>query len=65
MYFPTILYYTLGEVNVDQAHRGYGMAVDNNNGNDGYKSLNPLFMKYTPNNAGEFTGQQGYGYRYY
>ena len=28
----------------------------------GYKSVNPLFMKYTPTN-GEFSGQQGYGYR--
>lgn len=30
----------------------------------GYRSVNPLFMKYTPTD-GEFSGQNGYGYRYY
>ncbi|MCP4210930.1 MAG: Gfo/Idh/MocA family oxidoreductase, partial [Halieaceae bacterium] len=48
-----------GEVNIDQAHRGYSQATDS----DGYGSLNPLFMKYTPNAAGFFAGQNGYGYR--
>lgn len=53
-----------GEVNVDQAHRGYGMAADVGLGlGEGFKSLNPLFMKYTPNRAGHFVGQLGYGYR--
>lgn len=33
-----------GEVNVDQAHRGYTVAKDG----DGFRSVNPLFMKYTP-----------------
>lgn len=47
-----------GEVNVDQAHRGYNMAEDG----DGFRSVNPLFMKYTPT-AGKFSGQGGYGYR--
>jgi D-galacturonate reductase len=47
-----------GEVNVDQAHRGYSMAADEG----GYRSVNPLFMKYTPTN-GRFSGQLGYGYR--
>jgi D-galacturonate reductase len=47
-----------GEVNVDQAHRGYNMADEG-----GYRSVNPLFMKYTPTN-GKFSGQLGYGYRY-
>lgn len=47
-----------GEINVDQAHRGYSMASDAS----GYKSVNPLFMKYTPTN-GQFSGQLGYGYR--
>lgn len=27
----------------------------------GYRSVNPLFMKYTPSN-GYFSGQRGYGY---
>jgi D-galacturonate reductase len=49
----------LGELTVDQAHRGYSSADDG----DGYRSLNPLFMKYTPDSAGNFAGQLGYGYR--
>ncbi len=48
-----------GEINVDQAHRGYSMADDA----AGYRSVNPLFMKYTPTD-GKFSGQTGYGYRY-
>jgi D-galacturonate reductase len=47
-----------GEISVDQAHRGYCMSTDR----DGYGSVNPLFMKYTPCN-GDFVGQLGYGYR--
>ena len=47
-----------GEVNVDQAHRGCNMASDD----AGYRSVNPLFMKYTPTD-GRFSGQLGYGYR--
>lgn len=49
----------LGEVNVDQAHRGYSLATDAS----GYASANPLFMKYTPNADGFFAGQSGYGYQ--
>lgn len=48
-----------GEVHVDQAHRGYHMASDDSGG---FKSVNPLFMKYVPTD-GRFTGQGGYGYR--
>jgi D-galacturonate reductase len=47
-----------GEITIDQAHRGYHMADDDL----GYKSVNPLFMKYTPSD-GKFAGQGGYGYR--
>lgn len=47
-----------GEINVDQAHRGYNTANDAL----GYRSINPLFMKYEPTN-GKFNGQHGYGYR--
>jgi len=46
-----------GEVNIDQAHRGYSMAADG----EGFRSVNPLFMKYTPSD-GYFAGQRGYGY---
>ena len=48
-----------GEINVDQAHRGYTMATDEN----GFASPNPLFMKYTPDATGAFDGQDAYGYR--
>ncbi|MFG0288105.1 MAG: Gfo/Idh/MocA family protein [Rhodopirellula sp. JB044] len=48
-----------GEVNIDQAHRGYSLAVDG----DGFSSPNPLFMKFTPDADGYFSGQNGYGYR--
>jgi D-galacturonate reductase len=47
-----------GEINIDQAHRGYTLATDDN----GFKSANPLFMKYTPR-KGKFAGQEGYGYK--
>lgn len=48
-----------GEIQVDQAHRGYQMATDA----DGYSSPNPMFMKYRPNEEGEFVGASGYGYQ--
>ena len=48
-----------GEVQIDQAHRGYSLATDQS----GFCSPNPLFMKYTPDAQGYFSGQSGYGYR--
>ncbi|MHC4995894.1 MAG: Gfo/Idh/MocA family protein [Planctomycetota bacterium] len=48
-----------GEVSVDQAHRGYGVATDTG----GFVSPNPLFMKYEPDGAGRFAGRGAYGYR--
>lgn len=48
-----------GEVTIDQAHRGYSLAVDD----EGFSSPNPLFMKFTPDADGYFSGQNGYGYR--
>ena len=47
-----------GEINIDQAHRGYTQSTDNS----GFKSSNPLFMKYTPRD-GRFAGQESYGYK--
>lgn len=47
-----------GEINIDQAHRGYTLSTDTN----GFKSSNPLFMKYTPRD-GKFAGQESYGYK--
>jgi len=49
-----------GEVIIDQAHRGYTLATDK----DGFASVNPLYMRYTPDDQkGFFAGQHGYGYR--
>src|SRR3954466_15083898 len=48
-----------GEVQIDQAHRGYSLATDAG----GFCSPTPLFMKYTPDARGFFWGQSGYGYR--
>ncbi len=48
-----------GEVQVDQAHRGFTLATDA----AGYSAANPLFMKYAPDVDGRFAGQTGYGYR--
>mmetsp|Transcript_6958 Transcript_6958/g.15180 ORF Transcript_6958/g.15180 Transcript_6958/m.15180 type:complete len:424 (-) Transcript_6958:99-1370(-) len=45
-----------GEINVDQAHRGCTVAMDDSP----FASVNPLFMKYTPTN-GMFAGQGSYG----
>lgn len=39
-------------------YRGYSVADDVS----GFRSVNPLFMKYTPTNK-QFSGQLGYGYR--
>lgn len=47
-----------GEFSVDQAHRGYTECTDAK----GFASLNPLYMKYTKDAKGRFSGQHGYGY---
>lgn len=53
-----------GEIRADQAHRGYSMSADTNSGGTGaLASLNPLYMRYVPDAAGFFAGQNGYGYR--
>lgn len=49
----------LGEIQVDQAHRGFSVATDE----AGFASANPLFMKYEPDDQGRFAGQTCYGYR--
>jgi len=48
-----------GEIKIDQAHRGYYLTTDS----DGLSSVNPLYMKYTPDHRGYFAGQNGYGYQ--
>jgi len=47
-----------GEINVDQAHRGCTVSIDEKP----FQSVNPLFMKYTPT-QGYFSGQLSYGVR--
>jgi len=48
-----------GEVRIDQAHRGYVVNTDEN----GTQSINPLYMKYTTDPNGYYSGQHGYGYK--
>ncbi|KAI1797795.1 D-galacturonic acid reductase [Ganoderma leucocontextum] len=47
-----------GEINVDQAHRGYDIVNDES----GKAWYNPFYMKYSPSESGHFDGQRGYGY---
>lgn len=47
-----------GEINVDQAHRGYDVTIDDT----GKTWYNPFYMKYSPSETGHFDGQRGYGY---
>jgi D-galacturonate reductase len=48
-----------GELHANQAHRGYSSAQDGK----GFSSLNPLYMRYTPDSRGRFAGQNGYGFQ--
>ncbi|KFH46920.1 scyllo-inositol 2-dehydrogenase-like protein [Hapsidospora chrysogenum ATCC 11550] len=48
-----------GEIRVDQAHRGYDVADDNVGQ---LQWINPFYMRYAPDEDGNFQGQTGYGY---
>jgi len=48
-----------GELKCDQAHRGYTMA---NNNPGCFKSINPLFFRYTPDEKGKYAGHSCYGH---
>lgn len=48
-----------GEIRVDQAKRGYDVADDSQGQLMWY---NPFYMKYAPDDEGNFNGQTGYGY---
>ena len=50
-----------GEIRVDQAKRGYDVADDNLVGK-GLMWYNPFYMRYAPDEEGNFNGQGGYGY---
>lgn len=48
-----------GEIRVDQAKRGYDVADD---GAGQLMWYNPFYMRYGPDEEGNFAGQSGYGY---
>lgn len=48
-----------GEVRINQAKRGYDVADD---GAGQLQWFNPFYMKYAPDEEGNFNGQTGYGY---
>jgi len=48
-----------GEIRIDQAKRGYDVAEDSEGQLMWY---NPFYMKYAPDEEGNFNGQTGYGY---
>lgn len=48
-----------GEIRIDQAKRGYDVADD---GEGQLMWYNPFYMKYSPDEEGNFSGQTGYGY---
>jgi D-galacturonate reductase len=48
-----------GEIRVNQAKRGYDVADDMQGQIMWY---NPFYMKYAPDEEGNFNGQTGYGY---
>ena len=53
-----------GEVNVNQAKRGYEVVADQSDSaaDSGNKWINPFYMRYAPDEEGNFGGQAGYGY---
>ena len=48
-----------GEIRIDQGKRGYDVAEDSQGRISWY---NPFYMKYAPDEEGNFNGQTGYGY---
>ena len=48
-----------GEIRIDQARRGYDVAEDSQGQLMWY---NPFYMKYAPDEEGNFHGQTDYGY---
>ena len=48
-----------GEIRIDQAKRGYEIAAD---AAGQLMWINPFYMRYAPDEEGNFNGQTGYGY---
>ena len=52
-----------GEINVNQAKRGYDVLSDNYpKATPEAAVYNPFYMRYAPDEEGNFAGQSGYGY---
>ncbi|KAK5063218.1 hypothetical protein LTR84_005295 [Exophiala bonariae] len=51
-----------GEVNINQAKRGYDVVDENDKSGSALKWYNPFYMRYAPDEEGNFNGQSGYGY---
>lgn len=51
-----------GEVNINQAKRGYDVVDENDHSGSALKWYNPFYMRYAPDEEGNFNGQSGYGY---
>jgi D-galacturonate reductase len=51
-----------GEIRIDQAKRGYDIASDTPTSQGNLTWYNPFYMKYAPDEEGNFNGQGGYGY---
>ena len=49
-----------GEIRINQAKRGYDVADDDSQGQLVW--YNPFYMRYAPDEEGNFGGQTGYGY---
>jgi D-galacturonate reductase len=51
-----------GEINVNQAKRGYDVVDEHDCSGSAMKWYNPFYMRYAPDEEGNFNGQSGYGY---
>lgn len=51
-----------GEINVNQAKRGYDVVDETDYSGSSLKWYNPFYMRYAPDEEGNFNGQSGYGY---
>lgn len=51
-----------GEINVNQAKRGYDVVDEADHSGSSLKWYNPFYMRYAPDEEGNFNGQSGYGY---
>src|SRR6266511_4227085 len=51
-----------GEIRINQAKRGYDVTDNSSPATDHITWYNPFYMKYAPDEEGNFNGQTGYGY---